>query len=126
MIGRLICCVAACLMAASVTLILITGAPHLGKGALSRAFARALNCEDEALANRPCSACRSCQAISRGNDPDLIVASRDEGAPLKIDAIREVTRLLALKPYTARYRIAIFEDFDLVAPLAQDAPAEDA
>ena len=40
---------------------------------------------------------------------------------MKIDAIREVTRLLALKPYAARYRIAIFEDFDLVAPLAQDA-----
>ena len=29
--------------------------------------------------------------------------------------------MLALKPYAARYRIAIFEDFDLVAPLAQDA-----
>jgi len=100
---------------------LITGAPSLGKRALALAFAKALNCEDEDIAGRPCGLCRACRAISRGNDPDLIVAKGEEGAPLKIDAIREVTRLLALKPYAARYRIAIFEDFDLVAPLAQDA-----
>ncbi|MCY3834381.1 MAG: hypothetical protein OXG85_15310 [Chloroflexi bacterium] len=100
---------------------LISGAPALGKGALAQAFAMALNCEDEAIARRPCGTCRSCRALGLGSDPDLIVAKREDGAPLKIDAIREVTRLLALKPYAARYRIAIFEDFDLVAPLAQDA-----
>ena len=100
---------------------LITGAPSLGKRKLALAFAKALNCADEDIAGRPCGQCRACRAISRGNDPDLIVAKGEEGAPLKIDAIRDVARLLALKPYAARYRIAIFEDFDLVAPLAQDA-----
>ena len=100
---------------------LITGAPALGKGALALAFARALNCEAERIAGRPCGVCRACKAISRGSDPDLIVARGEDGAPLKIGAIRDVARLLALKPYSARYRIAVFEDFDLVAPLAQDA-----
>lgn len=100
---------------------LITGAPTLGKRALAMAFAKALNCEDMDLARRPCGICRACRAISRGSDPDLIVAEGEEGAPLKIEAIRDVARLLALKPYSARYRIAVFEDFDLVAPLAQDA-----
>ena len=100
---------------------LLTGARSLGKRALALAFARALNCEDESLRRRPCGKCRACRDISHSGDPDLIVATGDDGAPLKIDAIREVTRLLALKPYSARYRIAIFEDFDLVAPLAQDA-----
>jgi len=100
---------------------LITGAPSLGKRALALAFAKALNCEDDKIAGRPCGACRSCRAISRGHDPDLIIAKGDNGAPLKIEAIRDVARLLALKPYSARYRIAIFEDFDLVAPQAQDA-----
>lgn len=100
---------------------LITGAPALGKGALAQAFARALNCEEEVIGRRPCGACRSCRALGMGGDPDLIVARREDGAPLKINAIREVARALALKPYAARYRIAIFEDFDLVAPLAQDA-----
>lgn len=100
---------------------LITGAPSLGKRALALAFAMALNCEVDDIAGRPCARCRACRAISRGSEPDLIVAKGEDGAPLKIDAIRNVARLLALKPYSARYRIAIFEDFDLVAPLAQDA-----
>ena len=100
---------------------LISGSPSLGKMKLARTFAQALNCQAEAPAQRPCLACRSCKAIGRGHDPDLIVAAGDEGAPLKIDAIRDVARLLALKPYSARYRIAILDDFHLAAPLAQDA-----
>lgn len=100
---------------------LISGSPSLGKMKLALTFAQALNCEAEAQAQRPCLACRACTAISRGNDPDLIVAAEEDGAPLKIDAIRDVARLLALKPYSARYRIAILDDFHLAAPLAQDA-----
>jgi len=100
---------------------LISGSPSLGKMKLALAFAQALNCEAEAPAQRPCLACRACKAIGRGHDPDLIVAAGHDGAPLKIDAIRDVARLLALKPYSARYRIAILDDFHLVAPLAQDA-----
>lgn len=100
---------------------LIAGSPSLGKMTLALAFARALNCEAETPSERPCFACRSCAAIGRGNDPDLIVAGADDGAPLKIDDIRNVSRLLALKPYSSRNRIAIFDDFHLVAPLAQDA-----
>ncbi|MCY3917897.1 MAG: hypothetical protein OXG49_17990 [Chloroflexi bacterium] len=100
---------------------LISGPPSLGKRALALAFAKALNCEHDDITGRPCGACRSCRAISRGHDPDIIIAKGEDGAPLKIEAIRDVARLLALKPYSARYRIAIFEDFDLVAPQAQDA-----
>ena len=98
---------------------LITGSPALGKMRLGLAFARALNCEMEPLGQRPCFNCQACDAISRGSHPDLIVAGAD--APLKIDEIRNVLRLLALKPYSARYRIAILDDFHLAAPLAQDA-----
>ena len=100
---------------------LISGSPALGKMKLALAFARALNCEADLPLRRPCLACRSCTAISRGNDPDLIVAAGEDGAPLKVDAIRAVARQLALKPYASRYRIAVLEDFHLVAPLAQDA-----
>jgi len=100
---------------------LFTGGPSLGKSALARAFALALNCEAVDIAARPCRHCRSCGAIARGSDPDLILAQSDDGAPLKIGAIRELSRVLALKPYAARYRIAILDEFDRVAPLAQDA-----
>ena len=95
--------------------------PALGKRTVALAVARALKCEEDHVRGRHCGRCRACRDISLSGDPDLILAAGDDGAPLKIDAIRDVSRLLALKPYAARYRIAIFEDFDLVAPLAQDA-----
>ena len=98
---------------------LITGGPALGKLRLALTYAMALNCEAEQAAQRPCFSCPACRAISRRSHPDLILAGED--APLKIDEARGVLRSLALKPYSARYRIAIFADFQMVAPLAQDA-----
>ena len=44
-----------------------------------------------------------------------------ETSPLKIEEIRSVMQRLALKPFEARYRIAIFRDFDTAQPRAQDA-----
>ncbi|MCY3782083.1 MAG: DNA polymerase III subunit [Chloroflexi bacterium] len=98
---------------------LITGSAGLGKMQLGLAFAMALACEAEDPAQRPCFNCRACDAIRRRAHPDLILAGGD--APLKIDDVRNVLRLLSLKPYSARYRIAILDDFHLVAPLVQDA-----
>ena len=100
---------------------LISGSASLGKMTLARSFAMALNCQADDPHARPCWQCRSCKSIAKGSDPDLLLAAEEEGAPLKIDAVRQVTRMLALKPYAARYRVAIFPDFDQIAPLAQDA-----
>ncbi len=100
---------------------LITGAAGLGKGALAHAFALALNCEATPLESRPCRRCRACRALMRGQDPDLILAQADEGASIKIEQVRELTRLLSLQPYASRFRIAILDDFDLAPPLTQDA-----
>ena len=98
---------------------LITGVPALGKQRLALGFAMALNCQAAEQAQRPCMVCQACRAMQRHSHPDLILAGAE--APLKIDELRDVLRVLALKPYSARYRIAILDDFQLVAPLAQDA-----
>ncbi len=101
---------------------LITGAVSVGKNTLAHAFAMALNCTapDESL--RPCLECRSCRLTISGNHPDLIYGELDPNTgALRIDAIRAVTRGLAMKPFEARYRIAIFKDFDQAQPRAQDA-----
>ena len=100
---------------------LISGSAALGKMSLARSFAMALNCQAADPQARPCWQCRPCKAIANESDPDLLLAAGSDGAPLKIAAIRQVTRMLALKPYAARYRVAIFPDFDLTAPQAQDA-----
>jgi DNA polymerase III subunit delta' len=101
---------------------LITGSESLGKETLARAFAMALNCThaDEAL--RPCGECRSCQRIASGNHPDVLYAEHDPATgALRIEEVRSVMQRLALKPYEARYRIAIFRDFHHARPQAQDA-----
>ncbi len=100
---------------------LISGSASLGKMTLARSFAMALNCQSEGPNARPCWQCRSCKSIANESDPDLLLAAGEDGAPLKIDTIRQVTRMLALKPYAARFRVAILPDFDQIAPLAQDA-----
>lgn len=101
---------------------LILGAEGIGKETLARQFAMTLNCTNPEHAARPCHACSSCRRIVSGTLPDMLYANPDPttGA-LKIEEIRRVGGLLSLKPFEARYRIAIFRDFDHAQPRAQDA-----
>lgn len=101
---------------------LITGTPQIGKSRLAHLFAMALNCESDEIAARPCFACPSCKRLVSGNHPDLIYAENDpRSGAIKIASVREVIRLLALKPFASRYRVALFYDFDFALGPAQDA-----
>ncbi|MBK8031995.1 MAG: hypothetical protein IPK17_21455 [Chloroflexi bacterium] len=52
----------------------------------------------------------------------MLYTQRDsETSPLKIEELRLMMQKLALKPFEARYRIAVFRDFDTAQPRAQDA-----
>jgi DNA polymerase-3 subunit delta' len=101
---------------------LIAGPESVGKETLARAFAMALNCQHPDPARHPCGECRSCSLILSGNHPDILYSELDPttGA-LKIEEIRGITQRIALKPFEARYRVAILRDFDHAAPRAQDA-----
>ena len=101
---------------------LITGPESVGKETLARAFAMALNCVEPHEDARPCGVCRPCRLMAASGHPDLLYAEPDgETGTLKIEAIRGVTRALALKPFEARYRIAIFRGFERAQGPAQDA-----
>ena len=101
---------------------LITGVESVGKGTLAHALAMALNCTHPDEAARPCGECRSCKLILSGNHPDMIYSELDPNTgALKIEEIRSVTGRIVLKPFEARYRVAIFRDFDHAQPRAQDA-----
>lgn len=101
---------------------LIVGPESVGKETLARALAMTLNCTDSDESKRPCGQCSACKRIASGNHPDMIYLELDgtTGA-LKIEEIRSVTSKIALKPYEARYRIAILRNFDHARPQAQDA-----
>jgi DNA polymerase-3 subunit delta' len=54
--------------------------------------------------------------------PDLsIVQAETEGGTLKVDQIREVRRTLTLKPYQAKYRVALFLRFQEASEGAANA-----
>lgn len=101
---------------------LITGPDSVGKTTLATAFAMAVNCTHADETARPCGVCRSCRLIASGNHPDMVYSELDAGTgALKIEAVRSVTRALAMKPFEARYRVALLLDFDRAQPRTQDA-----
>lgn len=101
---------------------LITGTPSIGKTRFAQAFASALNCTHPDPEMRPCGECRSCRLMESGNHPDVLYSELDASTgALKIEVLRDVMRRLSLKPYDARYRIAIIGNFERARGQAQDA-----
>ncbi len=98
---------------------LITGPGHIGKTTLARAFASALVCTGD---HAPCGECRACRLIAHGSHPDLtIIDSGEKGSVLKIEQVRELQQVLSLRPYEARYRVAILRRFHEANPAAANA-----
>ncbi len=97
---------------------LISGPAHIGKTTLARTLALALNCESKT--DRPDRLCRSCQLIQNDHHPDVQVIEPD-GSRIKIDQVRAVQHDLALSPVEGKFRVAIFNQFELATIEAQNA-----
>ena len=101
---------------------LFTGPPGLGRRTLALRFAQALNCSQSTAPGQPCGVCRDCKQIENMQHPDLsIVQAETEGGTLKVDQVREVRRSLTLKPYQAKYRVALFLRFQEASEGAANA-----
>src|SRR5512133_4267522 len=97
---------------------LFCGPPGLGRRTLALRLAQALNCTKPIAAGIPCGTCRDCKQIAAMQHPDMnVIQALDgdglpkEGGTLKVDQVREVQRALSLKPYQAKYRVALFLRF---------------
>lgn len=101
---------------------LITGVDAIGKARLAHEFAKALNCMEDDIAQRPCGHCKSCKKADSGNHSDMLYSQTDSNTgALKIEEVRNLTSRIALKPYESRYRIALLQDFDHASGQAQDS-----
>jgi DNA polymerase-3 subunit delta' len=91
---------------------LFCGPPGLGRRTLALRLAQALNCPEPPAAGQPCRACRDCRQIEAMQHPDLnVIQAEVEGGILKVDQVRAVQHALSLKPYQAKYRVALFLRF---------------
>ncbi|MCD6320609.1 MAG: DNA polymerase III subunit delta' [Candidatus Desulfofervidaceae bacterium] len=101
------------------TAYLFTGIDGIGKSTVALNFAKVLNClslrEGDA-----CEKCLNCKKINAGTHPDVLFI-QPEGQSIKIEQIRKVQHSLSFKPASARKRVVIINDADLMTAEAANA-----
>jgi DNA polymerase-3 subunit delta' len=99
---------------------LFIGPAGVGKKRTACALAQAVLCEERPRAG--CGACASCALAAAGAHPDLILVTREPGKQtLGIDQVRDLQRLLGLRPVRGSKKIALLDDAHLLNAAAQSA-----
>lgn len=100
---------------------LFLGGAGAGKRLTANTFAKALQCEGEG--NRPCGACKSCQAFDHGNHPDVIYFQPlKNGKTYTIEDVREqILETVDIKPFQYEKKLYIIEGADTLNVQSQNA-----
>ncbi len=101
---------------------LFTGPDGIGRRTLALRLAQAVNCENLPSSGSYCDECRACKGIAKMQHTDLHILEVQEGdRQIKVGAVRELSRMLALTPYESRMQIALLIDFDQATVHAANA-----
>jgi len=99
---------------------LFTGPRGTGKTTMARLLAKAVNCLDPDLNNRPCNTCRICVAINEGRLLDLI--EMDAASNTGVDNVREAIRdKVSFRPNEARYKVYVIDEVHMLSTSAFNA-----
>lgn len=87
--------------------LLLTGPEGVGKVQFAERLVRALLCTQPRAGGDACGHCAACQLCQAGTHPDLRrVAPEEPGKAIRIDAVRDLIRYLALKSQFGGYKVA--------------------
>ncbi len=98
---------------------LFSGPRGTGKTTTARLLAKAVNCLAEELADRPCNACRRCQAVNEGRFLDLIEI--DAASNTGVDDMRDLREKIGFAPNEGRYKKYIVDEPQILSTPAFQA-----
>ena len=110
--------------------LLFAGPPGVGKWAVARATAQAINCLEPVkpagdfappLETDACGRCRSCDRIARGVHVDVMALEPDDKASIKIDGVRDMLSRTGFRPFEGRRRVVLIREADTLEPASQNA-----
>jgi len=97
---------------------LFCGPEGVGKKKSALATAQYLNCPHHT--DDACGLCPSCRKIAQNEHPDVILIEPD-GNSIKIEQVRPLSKLTALKSYEGGYQVVIINDAHLLTEQAANS-----
>ena len=96
---------------------LFVGPPGSGRSVAARAFAAALQCEQDDLG---CGECAQCRTVAHRTHPDIHLVA-PEGLSIGVTEMRLVVGRAARRPSLGRWQIVLIEDADRLTEQASNA-----